>query len=145
MRTETLLSILRRCITDNRKDYQRDFEKQVLGMIVLTKYNNKTYRISDVRYDISPSTTFQTRDGPISYIDYYKNVSLPDSFCVFFSFFAIQFCLFAFFDSISLCNCNSSALSPPLFAYLFSKIYRIRLDLTNPLQITFTEAWFDYR
>lgn len=97
MRTETLFDILRRCITDNRKDFQKEFEKQVLDMIVLTRYNNKTYRISEIRYDISPSTTFETRDGPISYIDYYKNVSLIVSFCVFFHRFLFQALLFHLF------------------------------------------------
>lgn len=128
MRNETLLDILRRCIADNRKDFQKDFEKQVLGMIVLTRYNNKTYRISDIRYDISPSTKFERRDGPISYIDYYKNVSLTVAFCVIF--FSIQFLslsLFPFFDPLSLCNCRSFSLSSSLSVSLYSKTHLTRL------------------
>lgn len=76
MRTETLLDILRRCYANSRNDYRRTFEQQVLGMIVLTRYNNKTYRISDVIYDLSPSTEFETRDGPKTYIEYYRTVSI---------------------------------------------------------------------
>lgn len=75
MRTETVLQILRRCYNDNRDRYRQSFEQQILGMIVLTRYNNKTYRITDVAYDISPQSTFETRDGPISYVDYYRQVS----------------------------------------------------------------------
>lgn len=80
MRTETLLDILRRCYTNSRNDYKRVFEQQVLGMIVLTRYNNKTYRISDILYDFSPTAEFETRDGPTSYIEYYRRVSISSHF-----------------------------------------------------------------
>lgn len=73
MRTDTLLDILRQCYKE--KNWQQLFIQQVLGMIVLTPHNNKTYRISDVLFDVTPLSTFETRDGPISYVDYYKNVS----------------------------------------------------------------------
>lgn len=79
MRTETLLHVLRRCYQDNRNNYQQAFAQQVLGMIVLTRYNNKTYRISDVIFDATPAATFDTRDGPLSYIDYYKKVGISFS------------------------------------------------------------------
>lgn len=74
MRTETVLDLLRRCYADNRNNWQQAFQQQVLGMVVLTDYNNKTYRISDVIFDMSPSATFDTKDGPVSYIDYYRSV-----------------------------------------------------------------------
>lgn len=82
MRMETLLDVLRRCYSQNRKNWQQDFVQQVLGMIVLTRYNNKTYRISDVVFDLTPLTTFQTRTGPISYIDYYQTVSISLSLLI---------------------------------------------------------------
>lgn len=75
MRTETVLDILKRCYSENRDRYRQNFEQQVLGMIVLTRYNNKTYRISDVDYNITPQSVFETRNGPISYVDYYRKVS----------------------------------------------------------------------
>lgn len=74
MRTETVLDILRRCHSENRDRYQQIFQQQVLGLIVLTRYNNKTYRIADVLWDVTPQATFETRNGPISYIDYYRQV-----------------------------------------------------------------------
>lgn len=74
MRTETVLDILHRCYNENRDRYQQIFQQQILGMIVLTRYNNKTYRIADVQWDITPQSTFETRNGPISYIDYYRQV-----------------------------------------------------------------------
>ncbi|KAL8191113.1 UNVERIFIED_CONTAM: hypothetical protein K2H54_068156 [Gekko kuhli] len=48
-------------------------EKELLGLIVLTRYNNKTYRIDDIEWSVKPTDTFQKRDGTqISYQDYYK-------------------------------------------------------------------------
>jgi len=43
-------------------------------MIVLTDYNNKTYRVDDVDFNSSPSSKFNTKDGDISYVEYYKKV-----------------------------------------------------------------------
>lgn len=47
-----------------------------LGKIVLTTYNNKTYRVDDVSWDVSPQATFKMRDEQICYMDYYQKVSL---------------------------------------------------------------------
>lgn len=73
MRTETVYDILQNCIQNERADYQTPFTNAVLGMTVLTGYNNKTYRIDDVEWNLSPSSTFPTRDGDVSFMDYYKN------------------------------------------------------------------------
>ncbi|KAH0625194.1 hypothetical protein JD844_033415 [Phrynosoma platyrhinos] len=57
-------------------------EKELVGLIVLTRYNNKTYRIDDIEWSVKPTDTFQKRDGTeISYEDYYKqqyDVDLTD-------------------------------------------------------------------
>lgn len=71
MRQETLLDILRNCIRDQR-DYKDTYAKMVVGSTVLTDYSNKTYRVDDIEWNSSPATTFATKDGEISYIDYYK-------------------------------------------------------------------------
>lgn len=47
----------------------------VIGKIVLTTYNNKTYRVDDIAWDVSPQATFTMRDEQISYMDYYHKVS----------------------------------------------------------------------
>ncbi|XP_066216827.1 piwi-like protein 4 [Saccopteryx leptura] len=48
-------------------------EKQLIGLIVLTRYNNKTYRIDDIDWSVKPTHSFQKRDGTeITYVDYYK-------------------------------------------------------------------------
>lgn len=43
----------------------------VIGMTVLTEYNNKTYRIDEIDFNINPQSTFDTRDGKTSFSDYY--------------------------------------------------------------------------
>ncbi|CAL7950934.1 unnamed protein product [Xylocopa violacea] len=74
MRQQTVLDILNDCYQQNRHEYKKLFEGQVIGLVVLTDYNNNTYRITDIDYDTNPSSTFQLRNGDkISYKDYYKN------------------------------------------------------------------------
>ncbi|KAH0619368.1 hypothetical protein JD844_019417, partial [Phrynosoma platyrhinos] len=48
-------------------------EKELVGLIVLTRYNNKTYRIDDIAWDSNPQDTFTKSDGTeITFVDYYK-------------------------------------------------------------------------
>ncbi|XP_063807530.1 piwi-like protein 4 isoform X2 [Pseudophryne corroboree] len=59
-------------------------EKEILGMVVLTRYNNKTYRVDDINWSTKPTDKFPKKDGTeISYVDYYKqqyNLELTDLF-----------------------------------------------------------------
>lgn len=59
----------------NREDFQKNFKQKVLGMTVLTEYNNQTYRVDDVDFDINPMTTFKKRDQDVTIRDYYAEVS----------------------------------------------------------------------
>jgi aubergine len=48
---------------------------------VLTRYNNKTYRIDDIVFDQSPTSTFTQGDKQVSYVEYYKtqyNIDIKD-------------------------------------------------------------------
>lgn len=46
----------------------------IIGSCVFTRYNNKTYTIQDIAWDMTPQDTFPNRDGEaISFIDYYKH------------------------------------------------------------------------
>lgn len=76
VRSETILDILKNTYNANRNNFKQVFENIVLGMTVLTKYNNKTYRISDINFDLTPSSSFDGKNGEkICYRDYYKSVS----------------------------------------------------------------------
>jgi len=45
----------------------------------LTDYNNATYRVTDVDFDVTPRSTFEVKKKgtvtKISYVDYYLQVS----------------------------------------------------------------------
>ncbi|XP_011202861.2 protein piwi [Bactrocera dorsalis] len=70
MRTETVYDILKRC-TETARDFEEEFRRNVLGLTVLTDYNNKTYRINDVDFSKNPTKTFKCKEKEVSFIDYY--------------------------------------------------------------------------
>lgn len=74
MRNETLYQIFKTCV-DNHGNFREAFSKSVLGLTVLTDYNNKTYRVDDVDFEQTPESTFETKNGPKSYMSYYYEVS----------------------------------------------------------------------
>ncbi|KAJ0067569.1 hypothetical protein NL108_008577, partial [Boleophthalmus pectinirostris] len=47
--------------------------KELVGLIVLTKYNNKTYRVDDIAWDQTPNNTFKKGDTEISFRNYFSN------------------------------------------------------------------------
>lgn len=53
---------------------QRLVKADLLGKIVMTGYNNKTYKIDDVDFDKNAQSTFYLRkeDRDITYEEYYK-------------------------------------------------------------------------
>lgn len=49
--------------------------------VVITPYNNKPYRITQVDFDSNPASQFETRSGPKSYAEYYReryNINIAD-------------------------------------------------------------------
>uniref|UniRef100_A0A182MUF5 Protein piwi n=1 Tax=Anopheles culicifacies TaxID=139723 RepID=A0A182MUF5_9DIPT len=72
MRMQTCYDILRECQRHDR-NFKDAFRRAVLGCVVLTGYNNKTYTIHDVTFETTPESTFDTKNGKISFLDYYKN------------------------------------------------------------------------
>lgn len=72
MRTETVYEVMRK--TARSDNFRNEFTQQVLGITVLTDFNNATYRIDDIDFDKSPKDKFSRRGQEISFIDYYKQV-----------------------------------------------------------------------
>ncbi|XP_037115295.1 piwi-like protein 1 [Syngnathus acus] len=74
LRSETVLDFMenlrQKCGSQNFSDI---CAKELVGLIVLTKYNNKTYRIDDIAWDQTPFNTFKRGDKDTSFKDYYKN------------------------------------------------------------------------
>ena len=51
----------------------------MIGSVIITRYNNKTYRIDEVDFNTNPNSTFQVKKRGetthIKYVDYFKDVS----------------------------------------------------------------------
>ncbi|KAB0805015.1 hypothetical protein PPYR_01985 [Photinus pyralis] len=82
MRYDTVLQLLNECVESDRNNYKTLFQKRIIGSVVLTEYNNRTYHIDDVDFNTSPSSTFNKRDGTsISFVQYFKdryNLNISD-------------------------------------------------------------------
>uniref|UniRef100_A0A2K5K4F0 Piwi like RNA-mediated gene silencing 4 n=1 Tax=Colobus angolensis palliatus TaxID=336983 RepID=A0A2K5K4F0_COLAP len=74
LRNETVLEFMTAlCQRTGLSGFTQTCEKQLIGLIVLTRYNNRTYSIDDIDWSVKPTHTFQKRDGTeITYVDYYK-------------------------------------------------------------------------
>lgn len=49
-------------------------DKHLLGTSVLTRYNNKSYKIDEMDFNASPKDTFTNEKGEsMTYLDYYRN------------------------------------------------------------------------
>ncbi|KAG7164425.1 piwi-like 2, partial [Homarus americanus] len=68
LRTETAYELIERC----KYNMKKEVDKLLLGAIVMTTYNDKTYRVDDVDWNLTPSSKFPYRGDEISYIDYYQ-------------------------------------------------------------------------
>jgi len=83
LRTDTVLTFMYDIIQKNPNNFQAEVTKQLVGNVVLTRYNNKTYRIDDIAWDKSPESKFQYFNGEeMSYIEYYRksyNKELTDT------------------------------------------------------------------
>ncbi|XP_071559445.1 piwi-like protein Siwi isoform X2 [Temnothorax nylanderi] len=71
MRLETMLDVLNQCYKVDNQTYRENFAKAVIGTVVLTDYNNNTYRIEDVNFLTTPSNEFEFKGDKITYVDYY--------------------------------------------------------------------------
>ncbi|XP_042319601.1 LOW QUALITY PROTEIN: piwi-like protein 1 [Sceloporus undulatus] len=74
LRSETVLDFMYSLYEQvEEQRFREACEKELVGLIVLTRYNNKTYRIDDIAWDSNPQDTFTKADGSeITFVDYYK-------------------------------------------------------------------------
>lgn len=74
MRSETIYDILKRTTHSDR--YIEQCRLNTLGLVVLTDYNNKTYRINELDFSQSPLSTFNCKGKDTTFVEYYLTVSL---------------------------------------------------------------------
>lgn len=77
----TVLEILTNIYIADKENMQQLALTALLGSVVLTRYNNRTYRIDDIDWNATPKSTFFMNGQEISYIEYYKshyNINITD-------------------------------------------------------------------
>ena len=78
---KTVLEFLTDCYRQDVNNFKENATKALIGSIVLTRYNNKTYRIDDILFEENPLSTFKRGDADVTYVDYYKtqyNIEITD-------------------------------------------------------------------
>jgi aubergine-like protein len=75
VRTDSVLnhiSQLREKAEQRGGDWQEAVSEGIVGCTVVTRYNQKTYKVDRVDYSMSPETTFEKDGKPVSYAQYYQ-------------------------------------------------------------------------
>ncbi|KAL3183271.1 hypothetical protein MRX96_000252 [Rhipicephalus microplus] len=70
LRRDSVLDILQH--VSALKNYREEAIKRIAGCIVMTPYNNKTYRVDDIDWNKNPLSVFESKEGSKSYLDYYR-------------------------------------------------------------------------
>ncbi|KAH9525714.1 Piwi-like protein 1 [Bulinus truncatus] len=68
-------------VKQNPDEFRRRATKELVGVIVMTKHNNKTYKVDDIAWDARASDSFEKNGVQVSYYDYYKehwNITITD-------------------------------------------------------------------
>lgn len=56
-----------------KENFQDQCTKALIGSIVITRYNNRTYRIDAIEWKKSPKDTFTLMDGTkTTFVEYYR-------------------------------------------------------------------------
>lgn len=72
LRTDSVLDFIREQMQRDSHDYRKTVERELIGRILLANYNNKTFYVDSIRWDLSPKDTFdRDKGGRISYKDYF--------------------------------------------------------------------------
>lgn len=53
-------------------DYRGEATRRIVGAIVMTPYNNRTYRVDDIDWDRTPRSTFKQDGQDKSFIQYFQ-------------------------------------------------------------------------
>ncbi|XP_077548297.1 piwi-like protein 1 [Haemaphysalis longicornis] len=76
---DTVLKVLRRdSVRDilvsirSASDYRGEATRRIVGAVVMTPYNNRTYRVDDIDWDRTPQSTFKQDGQDKSFIQYYQ-------------------------------------------------------------------------
>ena len=67
--------------------FRKESTKRIIGIQVRTHYNNKTYRIDDIAWDLSPQSEVRKADGKLfNFMDFFQDqyqVKKASKTCIF--------------------------------------------------------------
>ncbi|XP_072051349.1 piwi-like protein 1 [Amphiura filiformis] len=70
---ETVLEQMRELYRRNKNTFKEECTRHIVGTIVMTRYNNRTYRVDDIAWDKNPMSTFQYHNSEeMTFADYYR-------------------------------------------------------------------------
>ncbi|XP_062995532.1 piwi-like protein 2 [Elgaria multicarinata webbii] len=73
IRNDSVLDLMHAIYQQSRENFQDECTKQLIGNIIITRYNNNTYRIDDIDWNKTPKDSFTMSDGKeITFIEYYR-------------------------------------------------------------------------
>uniref|UniRef100_A0A8C0UE73 Piwi-like protein 2 n=1 Tax=Cyanistes caeruleus TaxID=156563 RepID=A0A8C0UE73_CYACU len=73
IRSDSVLSVMQTIHSQSQRTFQDECTKQLVGTVVMTRYNNRTYRVDDIDWDKTPKDTFTLASGQeISFVEYYS-------------------------------------------------------------------------
>ncbi|XP_045133074.1 piwi-like protein Ago3 [Portunus trituberculatus] len=74
LRTETCYEVMSALCQKHRGNFKDAITSTLIGCVVLTRYNNRTYHIDDVLFDQNPTSSFTNYEGKeVKYVDYYQD------------------------------------------------------------------------
>ncbi|XP_049625397.1 piwi-like protein 2 [Suncus etruscus] len=73
IRNDSVLDVMHAIYQQNKESFQEECTKLLVGNIVITRYNNRTYRIDDVDWNKTPKDSFTMSDAKeITFLEYYS-------------------------------------------------------------------------
>lgn len=73
LRQMTCYDAIQDALQRNRENWQSVVIRDLVGACVLTRYNNRLYRVDDVDFNTNPQATFDDRrGGKTSFVEYYR-------------------------------------------------------------------------
>ncbi|XP_070820400.1 piwi-like protein 2 [Chaetodon trifascialis] len=73
LRNDSVLDVMNVLYQQSSENFQDECTKELVGSIVITRYNNRTYRIDAIEWNKSPKDTFTLMDGTkTTFVEYYS-------------------------------------------------------------------------
>jgi len=72
LRMDSVYFLMEEMKRKNPRGYEEAVKNDIVGSIVMTPYNKKTYKITEVLKDLTPLSTFDMKGKQTTYVEYYK-------------------------------------------------------------------------